>query len=163
METAVHPVPGGFASAGEFSETMRVSPPPDPTPETRVASPAVIEHQEDHHVGDAISDPKCAFDVTVATDASAYDAGDVVSGTVTLNRVGAMKAKVRSAPAPVPAPLPPRRRPPRVGPPTTNNLLVSVTTNSCYPVPSACVRNEHRALTFPPHEFHSPLRRRAWS
>jgi len=60
-------------------------------------------------VGDAISDPKCAFDVTVATDASAYDAGDVVSGTVTLNRVGAMKAKVRSAPATPPSSTPASR------------------------------------------------------
>ena len=55
---------------------------------------------------DAISDPKCAFDVTVATDASAYDAGDVVSGTVTVNRVGAMKVRVRSAVRSAPAPAP---------------------------------------------------------
>ena len=46
-------------------------------------------------MGDTTSDAKRAYEVTVATDASAYDAGDVVSGTVTLNRVGAMKAKVR--------------------------------------------------------------------
>ena len=45
-------------------------------------------------MGDTTSDAKRAYEVTVATDASAYDAGDVVSGTVTVNRVGAMKAKV---------------------------------------------------------------------
>jgi hypothetical protein len=45
-------------------------------------------------VGDTTSDAKRAYEVTVATDASAYDARDVVSGTVTVNRVGAMKAKV---------------------------------------------------------------------
>ena len=45
-------------------------------------------------MGDTTSDVKRAYEVTVATDASAYDAGDVVSGTVTVNRVGAMKAKV---------------------------------------------------------------------
>ena len=57
-------------------------------------------------MGDTTSDVKRAYEVTVATDASAYDARDVVSGTVTVNRVGAMKVRVRSAVRSAPAPAP---------------------------------------------------------
>ncbi|MDC1215811.1 hypothetical protein N8152_03170, partial [bacterium] len=86
METAVDPALGGFLPAGTSPTSMAVSLTPERIPEPIDDSPAVVAHQEDTIVGEnLVSDPSSnPCEVTVVTDASAYDAGTVVTGTIPL-------------------------------------------------------------------------------
>jgi hypothetical protein len=99
METAVDPVSGGFPTAENASPPAHVAP---PAGERSVDSPAVVAHVEDQqHAEIRHPDPgRGACEMTVTTDASAYDSGDVISGIVTLNCAVPMKAKVSLPPAP---------------------------------------------------------------
>lgn len=106
METAVDPALGGFLPAGTSPTSMAVSLTPERIPEPIDDSPAVVAHQEDTIVGEnLVSDPSSnPCEVTVVTDASAYDAGTVVTGTVTVNYTRPMQVSAAPAPAPALAP-----------------------------------------------------------
>lgn len=98
--TAADPVEGPAAA------------PPTPTASDASASDASAPASEisipaPSHDAASSSRPKC--EVVVHTDASAYEAGDVVTGTVTVTCAESIRAKVRppSPPPPPPAPDPP--------------------------------------------------------
>ena len=75
------------------------APAPAPAPASEISIPAPS------HDAASSSRPKC--EVVVQTDASAYKAGDVVTGTVTVTCAESIRAKVRPPPPP-PPPRPPR-------------------------------------------------------
>ena len=98
--TAADPVEGPAAA------------PPTPTASDASASDASAPASEisipaPSHDAASSSRPKC--EVVVHTDASAYEAGDVVTGTVTVTCAESIRAKVRP-PRPRPRPQPPTPR-----------------------------------------------------